>query len=150
MAPTVQPRTPNALCRFIANRRRALRLSQPQLAALAGCDQSLVYRIEDRQVDPKTDTLDRLLAALGVEHLYLPCRDVGGAASFDTLGAHMKRLRGYFGLSQRELAGYWGKKQSAVRTLEEVGAVRLSTLYGAAERLRFPAVRVSYAGLPKD
>jgi transcriptional regulator with XRE-family HTH domain len=45
--------------------RRRAKLSQRELARLAGVPQSTVARVELGTLSPRTDTLDRLLAAAG-------------------------------------------------------------------------------------
>jgi transcriptional regulator with XRE-family HTH domain len=52
-------------------------MTQRQLAAAAGVPQPTVARIESGAVNPRTDTLQRLLAATGHELTYEPRLGIG-------------------------------------------------------------------------
>lgn len=52
---------------LLSRARAAAGLSQRELARRAGTSQSVIARIEGRQVKPSLDTLTRLLAAAGFE-----------------------------------------------------------------------------------
>jgi transcriptional regulator with XRE-family HTH domain len=52
---------------LLSRARAAANLSQRELARRAGTSQSVIARIEGRQVNPSLDTLTRLLAAAGFE-----------------------------------------------------------------------------------
>lgn len=56
----------------LANARRRAGLSQQRVAALAGVPQSTVGRIETGRLEPRAETLDRLLNALGLQLELLP------------------------------------------------------------------------------
>lgn len=53
--------------RLIAYERRKAGLSQRQLAERSGIKQAAIARIESGRVSPRVQTLDRLLAACGVD-----------------------------------------------------------------------------------
>jgi len=57
--------------------RRRAKLSQRQLAAIAGVPQSTVARIELGALSPRTDTLERLLRAAGQALTIEPLLGVG-------------------------------------------------------------------------
>jgi transcriptional regulator with XRE-family HTH domain len=50
---------------LVSDTRRLSQLSRSQLAAMAGLSATTIYRIETGQVDPTTETVDRILAAAG-------------------------------------------------------------------------------------
>jgi len=56
--------------------RRERKLHQADLARLTGIERSLLSRMENGQVLPAPDELDRLCAALGVRPQHLYMRDV--------------------------------------------------------------------------
>lgn len=51
----------------IKKRRKALKVTQPQLAALAGVSVTTLYQIERGQGNPTLDTLDKIADVLGME-----------------------------------------------------------------------------------
>ncbi|TMU50770.1 helix-turn-helix domain-containing protein [Flagellimonas algicola] len=51
----------------IKERRKALKVTQPQLAALAGVSVTTLYQIERGQGNPTLDTLDKIADVLGME-----------------------------------------------------------------------------------
>ena len=61
-----------SLARQLAAQRRALRLTQKQLAERAGIDQAEISRIERGQANPTTATLGALTRALGVDVRLVP------------------------------------------------------------------------------
>ena len=61
-----------SLARQLAAQRRALRLTQKQLAERAGIDQAEISRIERGQANPTTATLGALARALGVDVRLVP------------------------------------------------------------------------------
>jgi ribosome-binding protein aMBF1 (putative translation factor) len=61
-----------SLARQLAARRRALHLTQKQLADRTGIDQSEISRIERGQANPTTATLGTLTRALGVDVRLVP------------------------------------------------------------------------------
>jgi len=63
--------------RLLRRARRRAKLSQRQLAAIAGVPQSTVARIELGALSPRTDTLERLLRAAGQALTIEPLLGVG-------------------------------------------------------------------------
>jgi transcriptional regulator with XRE-family HTH domain len=61
---------------IVKRARRAAGLTQRRLAELTGIQQAAIARIERGQIQPRTDTLDRLLRAAGWD-LYLAPRPSG-------------------------------------------------------------------------
>lgn len=61
-----------SLARQLAARRRALHLTQKQLAEMTAIDQAEISRIERGQANPTTATLGTLTRALGVEVRLVP------------------------------------------------------------------------------
>jgi transcriptional regulator with XRE-family HTH domain len=61
--------------RMLRHARRAAGLSQREMAGRAGVPQSTVARIELGQLNPRVDTLDRLLRAAGQQVVVQP---IGG------------------------------------------------------------------------
>lgn len=61
-----------SLARQLAARRRALHLTQTQLAERTGIDQAEISRIERGQANPTTATLGALTRALGVDIRLVP------------------------------------------------------------------------------
>jgi len=61
-----------SLARQLAAQRRALRLTQKQLADRTGIDQAEISRIERGQANPTTATLGMLTRALGVDVRLVP------------------------------------------------------------------------------
>src|SRR4051794_35126977 len=61
-----------SLARQLAAQRRALRLTQKQLADRTGIDQAEISRIERGQANPTTATLGTLTRALGVDVRLVP------------------------------------------------------------------------------
>jgi DNA-binding XRE family transcriptional regulator len=53
------------IAEVVSGTRRLSQLSRSQLAAMAGLSTTTIYRIETGQVDPTTETVDRILAAAG-------------------------------------------------------------------------------------
>lgn len=51
----------------IKERRKALRVTQPQLAELAEVSVNTLYKIERGQANPTLDTLDKIADILGME-----------------------------------------------------------------------------------
>ncbi|MDO5971906.1 helix-turn-helix transcriptional regulator [Flavivirga aquimarina] len=51
----------------IKARRKALKVTQPQLAELAGVSVTTLYQIERGQGNPTLDTLDKIADVLGME-----------------------------------------------------------------------------------
>ena len=51
----------------IRERRKALRVTQPQLAELAEVSVNTLYKIERGQANPTLDTLDKIADILGME-----------------------------------------------------------------------------------
>ena len=51
----------------IKSRRKALRVTQPQLADLAGISVNTLYKIERGQANPTLDTLTKIADTLGME-----------------------------------------------------------------------------------
>lgn len=51
----------------IKSRRKALRVTQPQLADLAGISVNTLYKIERGQANPRLDTLTKIADTLGME-----------------------------------------------------------------------------------
>ena len=51
----------------IKTRRKTLRVTQPQLAALAEVSINTLYKIERGQANPTLDTLDKIADILGME-----------------------------------------------------------------------------------
>lgn len=51
----------------IKSRRKSLRVTQPQLAELAGVSVNTLYKIERGQANPTIDTLDKIADILGLE-----------------------------------------------------------------------------------
>lgn len=54
----------------IKARRKTLRVTQPQLAELAGVSVNTLYKIERGQANPTLETLEKIAGILGME-LYL-------------------------------------------------------------------------------
>ena len=63
-----------SLARQLAAQRRAVHLTQKQLADRAGIDQAEISRIERGQANPTTATLGALTRALGVDVRLVPWR----------------------------------------------------------------------------
>lgn len=61
-----------SLARQLAAQRRALRLTQKQLAEMTGIDQAEISRIERGQANPTTATLGMLTRALGLDVRLVP------------------------------------------------------------------------------
>jgi ribosome-binding protein aMBF1 (putative translation factor) len=61
-----------SLARQLAEQRRALHLTQKQLAERTGIDQAEISRIERGQANPTTATLGTLTRALGVDVRLVP------------------------------------------------------------------------------
>jgi transcriptional regulator with XRE-family HTH domain len=61
-----------SLARQLAAQRRALHLTQKQLAEMTGIDQAEISRIERGQANPTTATLGTLTRALGVDVRLVP------------------------------------------------------------------------------
>jgi ribosome-binding protein aMBF1 (putative translation factor) len=61
-----------SLARQLAAQRRALHLTQKQLAEMTGIDQAEISRIERGQANPTTATLGALTRALGVDVRLVP------------------------------------------------------------------------------
>lgn len=61
-----------SLARQLAAQRRALHLTQKQLAEMTGIDQAEISRIERGQGNPTTATLGTLTRALGVDVRLVP------------------------------------------------------------------------------
>ena len=55
------------LGRSIKSRRKALRVTQPQLADLAGISVNTLYKIEREQANPTLETLTKIADTLGME-----------------------------------------------------------------------------------
>ncbi len=55
------------LGKSIKSRRKALRVTQPQLADLAGISVNTLYKIEREQANPTLDTLVKIADTLGME-----------------------------------------------------------------------------------
>lgn len=51
----------------IKERRKTLRVTQPQLAELAGVSVNTLYKIERGQANPTLDTLEKIANILGME-----------------------------------------------------------------------------------
>lgn len=51
----------------IRSRRKALRVTQPQLAELAGISVNTLYKIEREQANPTLETLTKIADTLGME-----------------------------------------------------------------------------------
>jgi len=51
----------------IKSRRKALRVTQPELAELAGVSVNTLYKIERGQANPTLDTLEKIANILGME-----------------------------------------------------------------------------------
>ena len=51
----------------IKNRRKALKITQPHLAELAGISKNSLYKIERGQADARMSTLDKIIKVLGLE-----------------------------------------------------------------------------------
>jgi len=64
-----------SLAQQLAARRRALQLTQKQLAEMAGIDQAEISRIERGQANPTTVTLGTLTRALGVDVRLVPAAE---------------------------------------------------------------------------
>lgn len=63
----------------IKERRKALRVTQPQLAELAGISVNTLYKIERGQANPTLDTLTKIATILGME----VCLKVKGFQNID-------------------------------------------------------------------
>ena len=61
-----------SLARQLATQRKALHLTQKQLAEMTGIDQAEISRIERGQANPTTATLGTLTRALGVDVRLVP------------------------------------------------------------------------------
>ncbi len=61
-----------SLARQLAAQRRALNVTQKQLAEMTGIDQAEISRIERGQANPTTATLGTLTRALGVDVRLVP------------------------------------------------------------------------------
>lgn len=57
----------SAIGNSIKERRKALRVTQPQLAELADISVNTLYKIERGQANPTLDTLDKIANILGLE-----------------------------------------------------------------------------------
>ena len=55
------------LGRSIKSRRKALRVTQPQLADLAGISVNTLFKIEREQANPTLETLTKIADTLGME-----------------------------------------------------------------------------------
>ncbi len=55
------------LGRSIKSRRKALRVTQPKLADLAGISVNTLYKIERERANPTTETLTKIADTLGME-----------------------------------------------------------------------------------
>ncbi len=51
----------------IKTRRKSLRVTQPQLATLAGVSVNTLYKIEQGQANPTLETLNKIVDVLGME-----------------------------------------------------------------------------------
>jgi len=63
----IQITSPTDFGQIIRDRRRALSISQEELSALTGVNQSNLSRIENGTVPAKVETCLRLFAALGID-----------------------------------------------------------------------------------
>lgn len=65
----------NKLGESIKQRRKALRVSQAQLAELAGISVNTLYKIERGQTNPRLETLSKIGDVLGME-VYLRVKEI--------------------------------------------------------------------------
>jgi transcriptional regulator with XRE-family HTH domain len=57
----------NALGKFIKERRKSLRITQPHLAELAGVSVNTLYKLERGQSNPTIEVLIKIAEVLGME-----------------------------------------------------------------------------------
>lgn len=87
--------------------RKRHRLSQRSLALRAGTGQAAISRIERGEVSPTTETLSRLLAAMGEE---LELSSQPGERDYDP--AHLRALRARPPAERLQLAIAWNRLAS--------------------------------------
>ena len=118
---------------------------QSDFAKSASCARQSVYLLTRGKTNPRTDTLDGIFSALGVDHEYLPRRHVEPVASSSAqLGPRLRSLLSHLHVSEKAFAERLGIIVPSVRRLEQRPVWSFNTLYSVAHALRIPSVIAVY------